>query len=178
MPERFTVVPPVGSGDLTQGWGALVRNQSLYESSWFSGARLFEINRLGIMSGFTGAPVFPPSGHLQVVLSMRSRERGALSKTFTENTGADATAVFDGPLTNYSNGIFGDFTIFLDLARPFVYRPERGNLLIDIQNLASDCYDFPYDIRISRSISAVQGVVTDPVGETNNGGLIMRVEGS
>jgi hypothetical protein len=60
-----------------------------------------------------------------------------LTDTYSTNTGPDNTLVYSGPLTLSSPGCTGPsacpFDMVVTLTTPFVYSPNRGNLLWDIQ---------------------------------------------
>jgi hypothetical protein len=74
-------------------------------------------------------------------LSTTTRQPDNLSTTFAQNIGPDETIVYSGALpiqTQFSGPANGpkNFDIVVPLQRPFVYNPNLGNLLFDIQNLS------------------------------------------
>jgi len=64
-----------------------------------------------------------------------------LTNNFATNLGPDNTQVFSGPLTLSSPGCAGPsacpFDLVIPLTTPFLYNPEQGNLLLDLQGTAT-----------------------------------------
>ena len=69
-------------------------------------------------------------------LSTTAKAPDGLSTVFADNIGADETVVFDGD-ASVSSAAVGtpakDFDVAFPLARPFVYDPSKGNLLLEIR---------------------------------------------
>ena len=85
--------------------------------------------------GFAFHTVLPD---FQINLSTTSKQPDQLSLVFAENSGRDEKMVFKGRLAISSRfqesvGNTKAFDIFVPLQHPFVYRPESGNLLVDIR---------------------------------------------
>jgi hypothetical protein len=69
---------------------------------------------------------------VEIRLSTTSAAPDGLSTTFAENVGADDTTVFDRGRLILSQD-FGGIYIPVTLARPFLYEPTAGNLLLDVR---------------------------------------------
>ena len=73
---------------------------------------------------------------LQFRLSTTSAEPGAMSSTFADNLGDDATIVYSGPITwstpgqLNADGVNG-FDYLITFTTPFSYDPALGNLLVE-----------------------------------------------
>jgi hypothetical protein len=122
--------------------------------------------------------------NVQINLSTTRRAVDGLSTTFAANVGADDTAVHTGSLalssafTGPANGP-KDFDIVINLSTPFLYNPNRGNLLLDVRNFdggsSNEFFDADNTIgdAVSRSIS---GNVNSPIADylQDSYGLVTR----
>ena len=85
-----------------------------------------------------GTPVTDGKIRARFTMSATAKLPDQLSTAMDENTGSDATVVFDGELTMTSSGPMvpggpNPFDLVVPLQVPYVYNPYNGNLLIDIQ---------------------------------------------
>jgi hypothetical protein len=112
------------------------RYQQVYGSSDF-GSSPITITGLAFTpaTGFT-APFSSVLPNVDISLSTTAAPVDGLSSTFAANVGADSTLVFGGPLPLSSAGIPGVFDMVIPFTTPFTYDPERGNLLLDVENFA------------------------------------------
>lgn len=117
---------------------------------------------------------FPDS---QVNLSVTSRGPDGLSRTYADNIGLNETVVFGrGSLTVSSLG--GGFDVRIPFARPFLYDPTVGNLLVDISNFhpaAAPPMDAVYMVGDSASI--VVGEADALTGAAISSALATEFEG-
>lgn len=129
--------------DLTTTTGATsLRYQQVYGASDFSNVSgaISQIGfRVAAASG-SGAAFDPVIlSNVTIVLSTTPAAPDGLSATFGDNTGPDATTVFQGPLPLSSSdavppgaGAAAAFDVRVCLQTPFNYNPANGNLLLDI----------------------------------------------
>lgn len=98
---------------------------------------------------------------LLINLSTSKSGPDALSKTFEDNVGSDATTVYSGSLflSSADTGPSGgpkDFDIIIDLQKPFLYDPNQGNLLLDVRTFSySKTASFDAEKTFGDSISRV-----------------------
>lgn len=87
------------------------------------------------------------------------------AQVFNSNVGANSTVVFNGALPAVSAG-----RLSFALSAPFIYNPNVGNLLLDVQsassNLATVFLDFVNDpaVSTSRLFVAGGGITSQPNG--------------
>jgi len=109
------------------------RGQAVFLATEIGGGEIISsVNRLEPFgSGF--GPVTLPN--ITVTLSTTQAAPGALSTTFADNIGPDATVVFQGDLTLTSPGCTTSPCPFLagqvDFQQKFIFDPQKGNLLFD-----------------------------------------------
>lgn len=133
---------------------------------------------------YTGGPVTNATiSNIQINLSTTTSNADQLSLTFSENTGADETVVFSGPLvlstslTTLSNGTTA-FDIDVPLQTPFFYDPSKGNLLLDLRNFSgasANIYDNSTSSSsdtVSRVFSTVDANATSANARDTGGGAI------
>ena len=133
------------------------RFQHVYPSADFGNLPLGNRRLTGIAyrpDGSQSQPVNVTFGDVLIRLSTTSKAVGGSSTAYDENWGTDLTTVLAGPVT-YSSANSGpeggpkDFDILLGFQTPFVYNPEKGNLLIDVvwhdQSAGPHTYDFIVD---------------------------------
>ncbi|MDE2333173.1 MAG: PEP-CTERM sorting domain-containing protein [Rhodospirillales bacterium] len=70
-----------------------------------------------------------PTGTFTISLSTTQANSGNISSNFASNIGPDQTTVFSGSISQAWS--FGD-TLTINLATPFNYNPNSGNLLLDV----------------------------------------------
>jgi hypothetical protein len=118
-----------------------------------------------------------------VALSTTNRGPDQLSPTFADNTGPDASVVYQGTLPIFSTDpTTADashpraFDVVINLQKPFLYDPSKGNLLLDITNplatpptfVNAQTPNFDAQEVLGDSVSRVLGYV-DPHPVANNG---------
>lgn len=151
--ELLTVVPPgfenMGGG--FQGPAPLrfpgtggARTQQVYESQLFtdfSGPRAITAIDLRTFPGiapsiFFGNSVNVSNVTIRLSTTQRGDEGNTLSAAFADNIGADDTIVYSGALTltTAANGNtpVSPFDYTITFQNPFLYNPDAGNLLLDV----------------------------------------------
>lgn len=150
--QSFAVVVPAQLADVEAGgaqafpincglFGPSMRYQQVYAGSALLAGTIFQIN-FRLLSGF------PPMGpgtleDVTITLSTTQAEPGALSATFADNVGPDATTVFLGDLPVSALGcVVGPcpFDVEMPFEATFPFDPEEGNLLVDFT--IPSCVDF------------------------------------
>ncbi len=122
--------------------------------------------------------------NIQLNLSTTTNGAGTLSATFVQNTGVDATVVFDGQLslstslTVLNNGTTA-FDLNVPLQNPFVFDPSKGNLLLEVRNFSGGTAIL-YDNSTTGGSDTVSRVFSsDPNGTTagvsDTGGGVIQV---
>ena len=129
--------------------------------------------------GFAFAGAINP--YLQVNLSTTGRAPDGLSATFANNIGADEIVAYSGSIT-FSSGFTGpaggpkDFDVIINLARPFIYNPAAGNLLMDVRSVGAlfGPSGFFTDLQISSSdgVSRVEGRIDSSTGGSNSEAIV------
>ncbi len=118
------------------GGASTVRFQQIYDASGFvaQGGTIPYLIRSINFRVDAGRPGFGSQfPDFQINLSTTSRSIDGLSSLFTDNVGADDTAIVARGSFSFAVNSVGDFnSIFL--TTPFYYDPSRGNLLLDIRN--------------------------------------------
>jgi hypothetical protein len=102
--------------------------QQVYMSSLFP--HTIKITKLEFFNTtFQSGAATMNSGNWEIHLSTTSADWNTLAVNYSQNIGADDTEVFNGNL--YQPWAFGK-TLSITLSTPFVYNPNKGNLLMDI----------------------------------------------
>lgn len=139
-----------------------IRYQQVFAAAQFSRLRTGGglINRIAFRGHGPGIPFSGTIPQLQVNLSTASKAPDGLSSTFAENVGADDTQVFSGPLQAAVtfNGDPTNFEIVITFVMPFYYDPAKGNLLLDVRNLAGGTQVPPSDQEIDGTIASGDSV--------------------
>lgn len=73
-----------------------------------------------------------------LALSTTTKTPGGLSAVFAENTGADQTVVYEGDYRIKVDAVPEGpgprpFNVLIEFAKPFLYNPAQGNLLVDLR---------------------------------------------
>jgi hypothetical protein len=124
---------------------------------------------------------------VRIDLSTTSASPDLLSKTFSNNVGADNTIVFGGPtgapLTLSSNPTGPNtgpkqFDVVITLTKPFLYNPAAGNLMLDIRNLGggSTTYLDAQDATdgVSRVCTTMSGAASSTADVADSAGLVTQ----
>jgi hypothetical protein len=122
---------------LTSSVGSDFKIQQVYDASEFGSAPTVITQIAFRPDGFLGDAFSPTTlRDFYVKLSTTSKSVDGLSSSFLENPGPDETVVFSSDLTISSSNIGSPpgFDILIDLAVPFMYDPNVGNLLLEMQN--------------------------------------------
>jgi len=87
-------------------------------------------------------PAGPRTATLRIYASTTSRSLADMSTTFSQNTGANRTLVFDGSVTLSTKNLAGagdttQFDLIYPVTTPFLYDPAKGNLLLELQTSSS-----------------------------------------
>jgi hypothetical protein len=112
------------------------RYQQVYSSAEFTGGPVMITGMTFRPDAFSGG-AFASTLNLSISLSTTAAAVDALSMTFANNIGADATVVRSGSI-NVSSAFTGpgsgpkDFDIFISFTNSFLYDPSMGNLLLDV----------------------------------------------
>lgn len=130
-----------------------MRYQQIFSSTEFSSLRVpFYINEILFRpDGWSTERSFSTTiPNIQINFSTTINSPDNLSSTFSDNQGADDTAVFSGALSLSSaytgpSGGPKDFDISIALITPFLYDPSQGNLLLDVRNYSADFSFFAMD---------------------------------
>jgi len=176
----LTAVAPanMATQDSAYGSGTLrgtYRIQLIYGATHFPPGALL-ITELRFRPDYQyGEPFSVTLSNFQVSLSTTPKAPDALSPTFAQNVGPDATVVFSGPL-NLSSAFTGpptgpkDFDIVVPLTTPFVYAPAAGNLLVDLRNyVASTASRLSGQSRLDDLASRLVGGVNADSGGSDSG---------
>jgi hypothetical protein len=75
-------------------------------------------------------------GRVTITLSTTTRGAGQISDHFSQNTGPDATVVFDGPITFNASQSQGPapFAVKIPFQNGYIYDPNKGNLIMEISH--------------------------------------------
>lgn len=120
-----------------------MRYQQVFDASQFASlAGPQYITQFALRNGIFVSTAFSATiADIVIRLSTTDAAPDALSTTFADNLGADATVVYDGSLTISSTDAAGPgntkvFDVIVTLETPFLYDPGLGNLLLDVQNIS------------------------------------------
>jgi hypothetical protein len=156
------------------------RYQQIYASSQFTGPLLITSILFRPDAEFGG--VFSATfSSVDVYLSTTSKAVDGLSATLEDNLGADNTLVRSGVLTlssSYSGPAGGpkDFDIVINLTAPFLYDPDRGNLLLDVIILGSLPVVSPFDAH-NATAGTTSRIYGFGVPSMDSIGLVTRFDG-
>jgi hypothetical protein len=120
---------------------------------------------------FLGKPFSVILSSIRIDLSTTSRAVNNLSLTFANNVGTDNTIVFGtGPLSLSSANVGPvngpkAFDIHIEFSSPFLYDPNKGNLLLDVHNIGGGTA-IPFDS------TTLSGAVTSRVYTINGIGSL------
>jgi hypothetical protein len=187
------VVTPAGAQEVT------IVSPSRYESSEadsatssvYNAIRYQQVFAASDFASLAGVPhqivryAFRPDGNIdgptttafdevRIWLSVTSRGPGKLSGAFDENVEHDPVLVYDGALeiTPENVGPRGgpkEFDQVTELQTPFVYDPNEGNLLWEVQSSSGYSAPFRSDF-FSSPVSAMVSVSPDAVNAERFGG--------
>ena len=160
--------------NLTNSTASEFKFQQVYDASEFGSSRTV-ITRIAFRPSESAGHAFSSTTLRDFVakLSTTSKSVDGLSSTYSENPGPDEITVFSGDLTIASNNIGSPpaFDIIINLAVPFMYDPNLGNLLLEIQNPAINNFTSTTSIdavsTIGDSVSIIVGNVNDDVARFN-----------
>lgn len=127
----------------TQNGFSPARDQEVYSSSLFSAqSEPMYIKQIAFRQDVAGGASSVAIPDLRIALSTTSRGPNQLSTTFADNTGQDTSTVFSGPLSISTMQVPDNigsaprpFDILINLQKPFLYDPSKGNLLVDMTNM-------------------------------------------
>jgi hypothetical protein len=113
------------------------RLQQFYPSTAFSSSVTPAIEILSIafrVNGQGGASLSEAFNRLTVTLSTTTRSMDQMTTSYSQNAGADAVVVFDGPIVFNAPKSSGPapFDIRIPLQKGFIYDRTHGNLILDI----------------------------------------------
>jgi hypothetical protein len=117
-----------------------LRYQQVYDAAEFTGSGL--ITQIAFRPDVTFGGAFSETiANIQIDLSTTSAPPDGLSDTLATNVGADDKVVYTGSLgisTSFTGPAGGPkaFDIIINLANPFFYNPNLGNLLLDVTNFS------------------------------------------
>lgn len=126
------------------------------------------------------------ASNLDVRLSTIGNGLDSLSPVFANNPGANETVVL-GPANQIVSGVFvprvnaaQEWSVIINFATPFLYRPADGNLLLDIRMTGGVGLGAQLDAwnRAGDSVSSVSGFYGDTSGALSTIGLATRFEGT
>lgn len=184
--SRADVVMPLGTAT-TEGFAAncipfncfMLHYQQVYDAASF-GTSPIEIVGIAFRGDET---VGDASGSYTATigLSTTSSAVDGLSTTFASNTGADALTVFNGIVTIATTAGPGPrpFDFVINLTKPFVYDPARGNLLLDVVPEGTTVGPFGVgffdaSFTLGDDTSRLLGDPTALVGFADTGGLVTK----
>jgi len=159
------------------------RFQTLYASSLFPNSGPIYITQIAYRPKSPGAFNFSLPNY-KMTLSTTTKNDDGLENTFANNVGTDASIVASGPIEFASQGVIdgiSNFDIVFNLAKPFLYDPAKGNLLVDMQYFGPatgnvgqiDAVDYFNDgvsrVRSNPRISNCGSNVSSPTGCSLNG---------
>lgn len=159
------------------------RFQTLYASSLFPNSGPIYITQIAYRPKSPGAFNFSLPNY-KMTLSTTTKNDDGLENTFANNVGTDASIVASGPIEFASQGVIdgiSNFDIVFNLAKPFIYDPAKGNLLVDMQYFGPatgnvgqiDAVDYFNDgvsrVRSNPRISNCGSNVSSPTGCSLNG---------
>lgn len=143
VPSTVGGAPQAGNSSSSFPWNRAngMRVQYAYDASNFTSqfpsgvsddAILIDRLRWRADGANTGGGVY---GDVSVRLSTMDRDHQAVSVTFAENHGPDMATVFQGSVTvepATAGPSVSDFFVTIEFAQPFLYRPDDGDLLVDL----------------------------------------------
>jgi hypothetical protein len=125
---------------------------------------------------------------IQINLSTTTKSPDGLSTNFTENVGPDDNVVF-GPgsltiLAGFASGTRPQpFEPEIELPTPFIYKPEAGNLLLDVRNFEGistldfpSAFDGPFSTNDSVSTVYSESVDADSANGVYTFGLVTQFD--
>ncbi|MGE3172260.1 MAG: PKD domain-containing protein [Planctomycetota bacterium] len=123
-----------------------------------------------------------------VALSTAAVDHAAVTQSFAQNHGADVTTVYSGPAvylagTGAGAGLPGRVVIDLPLQVPFLYDPQQGDLIVDVEYPGGANYSggtlSNMDVQTGTALaSRVYSSTLYPLanGTTHNHGAVVEVE--
>ncbi len=189
---EIKIVSPSPWADVESGWGtqqdtSYSRSQQIFTADDFMD--LPAGNRA--LTAFVWRPDGDYSGNgewtstdFRMRMSTTDKQVGRLSYTFADNLGADVTTVYEGDIAvsqTHSGPVGGpkDFDDPTPLQTPFIYDPNDGNLLVDIQvrrmkfSGTLSC-DIAYDTSRSSSQYIWGGLNASSAHSSWDGGLVWQ----
>ncbi|HAM72375.1 MAG TPA: hypothetical protein DCM86_12095 [Verrucomicrobiales bacterium] len=139
------VVPPAAATNDPVSFSSLTLTKASFVTQEAYGAAFFPTGALWITElrfrphTVAGHAFTSTLSNFQLNLSTARRLAGGLSSLFSTNRGEDVVTVAEGPITlasQYTGTGAGpkDFDIVFPLARPFLYVPSEGSLLLEMVN--------------------------------------------
>lgn len=175
--DPITVGAPNATFCVPFGCNADSRYQQIYAGSLFSGG--FEITGIAFPHTLPSMSqlIDPASYHIR--LATTSQPVGSANANFDASVGANATAVFTGPLAgSVEQGASLSFT----LPSPFLFNPQSGNLILDVIKtggvfFGDDGIYLDFSSRMGGQASSLWSEGDGTFGSFPEGGLVTTFSG-